>query len=39
MRKTLMLSAATLCAGLLLTGCTAFVTKTEVTTQEEVSLL
>ncbi len=39
MRKTLMLSAATLCAGLLLTGCTAFVTKTEVTTQEKVSLL
>lgn len=39
MRKTLMLSAATLCAGLLLTGCTAFVTKTEVTTQEKVPLL
>lgn len=34
MRKTLMVSAATLCAGLLLTGCTAFVTKTKVTTQE-----
>jgi len=39
MKKWLMLSAATLCAGLLLTGCTAFVTKTEVTTQEKVTTL
>lgn len=38
MKKLLMLSAATLCAGLLLTGCTAFVTKTKVTTQEVVTL-
>ncbi len=34
MKKLLMLSAVTLCAGLLLSGCTAFMTKTEVTTQE-----
>lgn len=39
MKKLLMLSAATLCAGLLLTGCTAFVTKTEVTTEEKVTTL
>ena len=39
MKKMLMLSAAALCAGLLLTGCTAFVTETEVTTQEKVSTL
>ena len=39
MKKLLMLSAATLCAGLLLTGCTAFVTKTEVTTEEKVTIL
>lgn len=39
MKKLLMLSAATLCAGLLLTGCTAFVTKTQVTTQEKVTTL
>ena len=32
MKRFLMLSAATLCAGLLLTGCTAFINKTEVTT-------
>ena len=38
MKKMLMLSAAALCAGLLLTGCTAFVTKTKVTTQEVVTL-
>lgn len=39
MKKMLMLSAAALCAGLLFTGCTAFVTETEVTTQEKVSTL
>ena len=39
MKKLLMLSAATLCAGLLLTGCTAFVTKTEVTTEGKVTTL
>ena len=38
MKKFLMLSAATLCAGLLLSGCTAFVTKTEVTTQKVYTL-
>ena len=39
MKKLLMLSAATLCAGLLLTGCTAFINKTEVTTEEKVTTL
>ena len=37
MKRLLMLSAATLCAGLLLTGCTAFINKTEVTTEEKVT--
>ena len=39
MKRLLMLSAATLCAGLLLTGCTAFINKTEVTTEEKVTTL
>lgn len=39
MKKLLMVSAATLCAGLLLTGCTAFVTKNQVTTQEQATTL
>ena len=39
MKKALLLSAATLCAGLLLTGCTAFINKTEVTTEEKVTTL
>ena len=39
MKKLLMVSAVTLCAGLLLTGCTAFVTQKQVTTQEQVTTL